>query len=278
MDLLDLHKTLLEIAKDFDSLCTENHISYYLMGGSALGAIRHKGFIPWDDDFDVFMDAENYYRFLSLAESKLDKNRYHLQKEDSLEWPLFFSKLRLNGTTFIEPNTRDSNIHQGIFIDVMCLHNVFENPILRRLQFGSALLLTAYSLRRRGYEFNSGYIKKLFIILAGFIDTAGLKPILFKFVRCLDNNNTNYVGHFFGKANFNKTSFPQEWLGKPRYVPFGETFLPVPEKVEHYLKLRYGNNYMDLPDEKTLSMYPAHASFFDTQRNYTEYLTKNDSL
>ena len=55
------------IAKDFEIFCKENEITYYLMGGSALGAMRHQGFIPWDDDYDVFMDSDNYFKFIEVA-------------------------------------------------------------------------------------------------------------------------------------------------------------------------------------------------------------------
>ena len=63
IELKELQQVILEIALDFNAFCSENNITYYLMGGSALGAMRHKGFIPWDDDFDVFMDSDNYFKF-----------------------------------------------------------------------------------------------------------------------------------------------------------------------------------------------------------------------
>ena len=63
IELKELQQVILEIALDFNIFCLENNITYYLMGGSALGAMRHKGFIPWDDDFDVFMDSDNYFKF-----------------------------------------------------------------------------------------------------------------------------------------------------------------------------------------------------------------------
>ena len=103
----DIQDKLLEIAVYFDAFCKSNNVVYYLMGGSALGAIRHKGFIPWDDDIDVFMTYENYIKFFNACELSLDTDNYYLQKENTSEWPLFFSKLRMNGTTFIEEDTKD---------------------------------------------------------------------------------------------------------------------------------------------------------------------------
>lgn len=102
VDIKDFQYKILEIAFYFDEFCKKYDIEYYLMGGSALGAVRHHGFIPWDDDFDVFMTFNNYHKFLHYASIHLDTEKFHLQRENSTEWPLFFSKLRMNGTTCIE--------------------------------------------------------------------------------------------------------------------------------------------------------------------------------
>lgn len=83
---------------ELDAICRRNNINYMLFAGSALGAVRHKGFIPWDDDLDIVMLREDYDRFLSVAPNELDGKQYYLQKEFSSHWPMFFSKLRKNNT------------------------------------------------------------------------------------------------------------------------------------------------------------------------------------
>ena len=75
-----LQLKILNIVKDIDKLCQDNDIDYYILYGSALGAIRHKGFIPWDDDFDIGMTYDNYIRFLDICEKQLDKNKYYILK------------------------------------------------------------------------------------------------------------------------------------------------------------------------------------------------------
>jgi lipopolysaccharide cholinephosphotransferase len=109
-----LHNKILEIAEYFDNFCKENEIIYYLMGGTALGAMRHQGFIPWDDDFDVFMDSENYNKFLNIVDKNLDKKKYYFQKEDTKEWAMYFSKIRMNGTTFISFFTNSDIVTQDL--------------------------------------------------------------------------------------------------------------------------------------------------------------------
>ena len=159
-----LHNKIIEIAEYFDTFCNENNIRYYLMGGTALGAIRHKGFIPWDDDFDVFMDYDNYSRFLNIVDSKIDKKLFYFQKECTEEWPLYFSKLRMNNTTFIEKDVKNRIMHHGIYIDIMCLNSTPNNKISRYFQYCSARALNARALFEKGYITKS-FIKKTGICL-----------------------------------------------------------------------------------------------------------------
>ena len=267
---IEIQYKILEIVKYFDSFCKKNKIEYYLMGGSALGAVRHRGFIPWDDDFDVFMTFDNYSKFIEIAQEKLNKEKYYLQKENTTEWPLYFTKLRLNGTTFIEEDTQNRKMHKGFYIDIMCLNNVSNNRFLRYLQYLSARILTIKSLYIRGYKTNNMLKKISLFIINKFLTNKG-SELLISYVRSFNNKNTKYVGHFFGRAKYKNSFFKSKYLGKPKYLKFSNLILPVPKNVEKYLEIRYGTNFMEMPDDKTKSLYPSHFIFADTNKDYLEY-------
>lgn len=266
-----LQNKILEIVTYFDIFCKKNNIRYYLMGGSALGAMRHNGFIPWDDDFDVFMDYENYMKFLEVAKEKLDRDLFYLQEENSQEYPLYFSKIRMNGTTFIEKDIKDRDMHHGIYIDIMCLNNTTKNKFIRYLQYFSARVLSARAIAEQGYITDSKR-KKWALGVVKYLVNGYVKRGLLKVVRGLNHKDSDYVGHFFGRAPFLKTSFPTSYLGVARDVPFDDLVLPVPQEVEKYLTVRYGERYMDMPSESVKAQYPSHAYIVDVDKSYNEYL------
>lgn len=96
--ILQLQNIIINIMKYIDELCKKHQIEYYIIGETALGAVRHGGFIPWDDDLDIAMTRYNYERFLTICEREINKDDFFLQV-GRRDWPLYF-KLRLKGTLF----------------------------------------------------------------------------------------------------------------------------------------------------------------------------------
>lgn len=121
--LRELWNCELKILDEVDRICRKHNLNYYLMWGTLIGAVRHGGFIPWDDDIDICMPRKDYQRFLKIAQKELT-NEYFLQTPKTDKWSLsYFSRIRLQNTAlYIESDKRLLN-HHGIFIDIMPLDN-----------------------------------------------------------------------------------------------------------------------------------------------------------
>ncbi len=269
----EIQSTIFSIIQYIDVFCKENGIQYYLMGGSALGAMRHQGFIPWDDDLDIFMTCDNYEKFIKVFEEKGDKERFFLERENTDEWPLFISQLCLKGTTMINDEFKfNMKKHHTVFVDIMCLYSAPRNKMARWCQYMAAQLLRVNALKRTAF-FSDSKVKNFALKLSGMVVNSLTRPILVKYVHRYEGKSTEYMGHYFGRARFDKCAFPRSYLGKPRYVPFETIKLPVFEHVEDYLASRFGDRWMDLPDQKTRDQYPCHGGFVDLKRDYTEYMS-----
>lgn len=145
--LKEHQKTMLNLLHEVERICQKHHISYMLFAGTLLGSVRHQGFIPWDDDLDIIMLRPEYERFLEIAPKELDAGSYYLQKEFSAHWPMFFSKLRKNGTACIERYIpKDKQTHQGVFIDIFPCDNLRDHVFLQKLQFFASKIVIAKSL------------------------------------------------------------------------------------------------------------------------------------
>lgn len=195
---------LLEMLKDFDAVCRKHGIRYQLFAGTALGAVRHHGFIPWDDDLDVILMRSEYDRFFAEAAVDFDADTYYVQQENSAHWPMQFSKLRRNHTACIEKyHPKDPLIHQGVYIDIFPCDNLSDRPLMRKLQFAASKIVIAKALYARGYETNS-FVKKLFMQLCRVLPREKLE----RFCANRDDVHTSMCHTFLrlGK-NMGRTSF-----------------------------------------------------------------------
>lgn len=265
-DLKELHAIQLDLLHTLDAICKKHNIRYSLFAGSALGAVRHQGFIPWDDDLDVVMPRPEYERFLRVAGQEIDKDKYFLQCEFSPHWPMFFSKLRAQNTTYLERyHPRDWQTNMGIYIDIFPCDNLADRPFVRRLQFAASKVVIAKSLYRRGYSTDS-LRKKAFMAFCCLLPQ---RPFL-ALAQLKGHGNTKMVHTFFGGArSYAKNIFPRSWLANTVDMPFEDGAFPVTQQYDALLRTLYGN-YMQQPSEEERAC-KVHAMRLDCTRSYKTY-------
>lgn len=272
-EINELQKIQLSMLKDFDAVCQRHRISYQLFSGTALGAVRHKGFIPWDDDIDVVMLREDYERFFDSASKELDSNKYYVQREFSEHWPMFFSKLRLNGTTYIEKyHSHDAKIHQGIYIDIFPSDNLSDSRLMQKLQYIASKIVIAKSLYVRGYETNST-VKKCFMQFCRILPTEPFKRLC---IRRNDSSSLKVHTFFGGGKKFERSIFFREWFEQSVKMRFEDSEFPVSAHYDEMLRVMYGD-YMVMPTLEQ-RVCKRHAAIVDINKPYTFHLEEQKNM
>lgn len=271
-DLSKHQAVLIELLHEFDRVCRKYNIPYMVFCGSALGAVRHNGIIPWDDDLDVTMLRKDYECFLKVAPNDL-KEQYFLQSEGSEHWTMNFSKLRKNNTTYLEKfHPKDAKMHQGIYIDIFPCDNASDTKWIRKLQFYASRIALAKSLWKRGYETESKR-KKIFMRLCCLLPA---KPFL-NFSMMKKEKNSWYVQTFLAcTSRYKKGIYKRSWFTETIEMDFEDMKVPVSSHYDELLTTMYGD-YMKLPSEGERKI-KEHAILIDTERDYTEYEHYRDGM
>ncbi len=265
-----VQEKILETMKFIDKLCREHGIVYYIMGGTALGAVRHGGFIPWDDDLDIFMTPDQYQKF-KLVFEKVNSQQFVVQEWRTDSKYLEYAKVRMNGTTFIEEPLKDwKDMHHGIYVDIMILHKVPENKFIQKLVYLESKFVTLYALSQRNWQPKSKSQKIIFASMK-FMPRKLLTRIAYSHIYHYDNRESNFkYCYWITPAKFRNGLFDRSFFEQPVDILFEDTVLMGSEKIKEYLEYRYGD-YMKLPSEEQQKA-AVHAMIFDTEKNYTEYL------
>ena len=264
VNIRDVQKVQLEILIELDRICKKYNIKYQLFSGTLLGAVRHKGFIPWDDDIDVCLLREDYNKLLEICDSELD-SKYFLQNYNTdKNCILQFSKLRKNNTIFRSESYKDSNIHQGIFIDIFPMDNIETNTMLGRLHpklFNFMFIITTsmdkskcYNAKtplRRFIRLGIHYISK--ILPKNSIDKLATK------VACMFNSrDTKYIAHLtngVSKGRIEKFIREKSTFYDTIDWEFEGHKFPIPRNYHEVLTKHY-EDYMELPPMD--KRYPHH--------------------
>lgn len=270
---LELQDKILEIACYIDGFCETHGIDYCLMGGSALGAKRHGGFIPWDDDLDIFMTPDNYDKFKKVFLQQGDRDKYYLQEWGHFDDMVTIAKVRMNQTTYIEELLKDWDIHHGIYVDIFVLHVCPNNKLQQIHQCFWAKYVIMKGLASRGYNRRKGFLGLALRFLGMFPEKFLIKYGL-KQVYKYRNKKTDYYCNFMGKAVFGNAIYKKDWFIPTEYVQFEKVSLRIPKNIDDFLRFRFGD-YMKLPSPERIK-WEQHAEFWDTNRDFQEVLNMTE--
>jgi len=228
----------LEMLEYFDAICKKHNIPYYLIAGTALGAIRHEGFIPWDDDIDVALMRKDYKRFLKVAAEEYDE-RYFLQtyKTDG-QYHLPFTKFRRKDTLFLEPELINLKMNHGIFIDIFCLYGVPSTRILQKLHWAVLHFIKLVHAACKRLKF----FKLDRLVLAIMDKMAAVFPE--KLCKCRSI--------VFSLSPYEEEAIPVEFFGEGILWQFEGRKYPIPTSWDSYLKHLFGDYMTPPPVDKRI--------------------------
>lgn len=256
-ELQRIHEIQKEMIREIDRICRKNHIHYNMVGGTMLGAIRHGGYIPWDDDVDIGFLRNEYEKFRKVCKEDLDHSRFYIQDcRDTNGYRWGYGKFRRKDSEFIRLNQEYMPYEQGLFIDLMPFDNIPDGWVARRIHFAMCFLFRKFFWSEVGSrtEKNKGIRllysimrlvphKTLIKLFEGFIER-GKRLGKTELVRILTFPTPKGV---FG--------YERKWYTDLTGYKFDELTLPGAKDYDGYLKVKYGH-YMELPPVEKRKIHP----------------------
>lgn len=245
-----IHTELLKILAEIDRICKKHGIRYFLAGGTLLGAARHRGFIPWDDDLDIMMLREDHDRFLAVAPQELPEHLFLQTPQTDPGCHYLISKVRLSGTVFeSELLARFPGLHRGLFVDVIAQDYTANTPLGQKMHLKLSLLARGLVYKKWVGQ-SAASVKRGYAI---FDAVKRLLPMaaLERFQRwALTMFNKKPDRHYLYDSmgiNIFRGAYPAEFLAGTAELPFEGVPYPVPGDYDGYLRYLYGEYMQSVP-------------------------------
>lgn len=243
----------LDILLEFRRLCEKYDLTYYLVAGTLLGAVRHQGFIPWDDDVDVAMPRSDFNRLEKICVTDLNKQYFYQSEKTEKGFFFCFSKIRKRNSAYFESELKNVAMRQGCYIDIFPLDNCFESPILAKGWFKLVEVLECALRTRMGAEFKCAYKKKMMRILyrvACLFPAEVLLAVRRGLLWTMRHLSTGYRLCTIGGAHdYPRETYLAEWLSPPQKIQFEGHLFSAPGNWKAVLANMYGD-YMTPPPDK----------------------------
>lgn len=260
--LRKLQLAKLDSIHEVERICKKHSLRFFIDYGTLIGAVRHRGYIPWDDDIDLCMPVSDYNKFLEIAKEELSSKFFMQTAETDPPYSLPFIKIRTNGTTDLYIPWKNKKIHQGLSLDIFVIFPLANNKILRAIQYKAAML---YKLTYTGriFTYNKAiYYLQKFLCLAPKFWRKVTYPLFAKY-------SEEKATHFSHLIEEPRGLIEKEGLFPFVPLTFEDKEYPSPNNFDKYLRSLYGD-YMTPPPEKERT---GHEGFIvDLERSYEEYL------
>lgn len=267
----DQQRVSFEMLEIFVKICEKWDIPYYLVCGSALGAVKYGGFIPWDDDVDVGMLRGDYDRFLEIAPRELPEWCFLQNYKTEKTFPLIMSKLRNSNTTFIEAKHKNIPMNHGIYIDIFPLDGHPSNWLEKKI----------FAIRKKMNDWvrftvidepktKKGRIRDSVLRFFGFHNRVDLAQARLECLFRTYPTETSELWCNYGNWQGELEYAPKWQYGNGTWATFEGLRVRVPENYDAYLTQKYGDWKNDLPEEEKTK--PHKTVIVDTKRSYKEYI------
>ena len=257
-----LQLTEIKALDEVKRICELHNLKYFLIAGTLIGAIRHKGFIPWDDDIDIGMMRSDYDKFLEYCKTDLDTQHFFLQTPSTEKGSADFelARIRINGTKYVESHRKGLNLHEGIFVEVFPYDDLPDNNLHCRLYGDSFRLLKKAVGARMGYHYGgNSFIRKIIISTAAFFTKFVPLPKMIekvdKYHLKYQNPNSKWVFLIAGGTSYKKERHLRKTVTELGTAEFEGKQYPIPKDYDTFLTEQYGDYMTPPPEDKRANVY-----------------------
>lgn len=272
-ELKKLQKKSLEILIYFKKFCDDHDLKFSLCGGTCIGAVRHEGFIPWDDDIDVFMLRDDYEKLKELWPKYADTEKYvYCRTTKEYNYHNIAASIRDIDTTFINKHSVNDDIVHGVGIDILPLDGYPTSKIKRIWQVFNTMIFSLFNAQR--LPDNQGKIvRKLSKLIFTVIKSPSLKYKLWslseKQLTKYPIKDGNYITQLLSGFTFMNLKYPKEIFEDVVYMNFEGHKMPVPAGYDQYLTMAFGD-YMNFPPKED-RVAKHDTVYINLEEPYTKY-------